>query len=44
MQKLMGFNKATVQSMFKHVASGNGPSVLILQSHSQIFTVKHIEI
>ena len=39
----MRFNKAIVQSMFKHVASGNGPSVLILQSRSQIFTVKRID-
>ena len=29
--------KAIVQSMFKHVASENGPLVLILQSYSQIF-------
>ena len=34
--------KAIVQSMFKHVASENGPFVLILQSYSQIFIVlKH---
>ena len=33
----MWFYKAIVQSMFKHVASENGPLVLILQSHSQIF-------
>ena len=31
------FNKAIEQSMFKHVASENGPLVLILQSYSQIF-------
>ena len=37
------FNKAIVPSMFKHVASENGPLVLILQSYSQIFTVKHID-
>ena len=49
MRKLMSerirmcFNKAVVQSMLKHVASGNGPLVLILESHSQIFIVKHIE-
>ena len=36
------FNKAIVPSMFKHVASENGPLVLILQSYSQIFIVKHI--
>ena len=30
----MRFNKAIVQSMFKHVTSGNGPLVLILQRHS----------
>ena len=30
--------------MFKHVASENGPLVLILQSYSQIFIVlKHID-
>ena len=40
----MGFNKAVVPSMFKHVASENGPLVLILQSYSQIFTVKHIDL
>ena len=39
----MCFNKAIIQSVFKHVASGNGPFVLILESHSQIFIVKHIE-
>ena len=36
-------NKAIVQSMFKHVASENGPLVLTLQSNSRIFIVKHIE-
>ena len=40
----MCFNKATVPSMFKHVASENGPLVLILQSYSQIFIVKHINL
>ena len=39
----MCFNKAIVQSMFKRVASKNGPLVLILQSYSQIFVVKHID-
>ena len=39
----MCFNKAIVQSMFKHAASGNGPLVLILQSPSQIFIVKLID-
>ena len=39
----MRFNKAIVQSMFKHVASENGPLVLILQSYSQIFIVKHTD-
>ena len=35
--------KAIVQSMFKRVASENGPFVLILESYSQIFIVlKHI--
>ena len=34
------FNKAIV---FKHVAPENGPLVLILQSYSQIFIVKHID-
>ena len=29
--------------MFKHVASEYGPLVLILQSYSQIFIVKHID-
>ena len=36
-------NKAIVQSMFKHVASRNGSLVLILQTYSQIFIVKHID-
>ena len=40
----MCFNKAIVPSMFKHVGSENGPLVLILQSYSQIFIVKHIDI
>ena len=35
--------KAIIQSMFKHVASENGPLVLILRSYSQIFIVKHID-
>ena len=39
----MCFNKAIVQSMFKHAASENDPLVLILQSYSQIFIVKHID-
>ena len=39
----MCFNKAIVQSMFKHAASGNGRLVLILQSRSQIVLVKHID-
>ena len=40
----MCFYKAIVQSMFKHVASENGPLVLILQSYSQVFiVVKHID-
>ena len=39
----MCFNKASVQNMFKHAASGNGSLVLILQSRSQIFIVKHID-
>ena len=38
------FNKAIVPSMFKHVASENGPLVLILQSYSQIFIVKHTDL
>ena len=40
----MCFNEAIVPNMFKHVASENGPSVLILQSYSQIFIVKHIDL
>ena len=40
----MCFNKAILPSMFKHVASENGPLVLILQSYSQIFIVKHIDL
>ena len=32
-----------VRSMFKHVASENGPLVLILQSYSQIFIVKYMD-
>ena len=40
----MCFNKAIVPNMFKHVASENGPLVLILQSYSQIFIVKHIDL
>ena len=40
----MCVNKAIVQSMFKHVASENGPLlVLILQSYSGIFIVRHID-
>ena len=39
----MCFNKAIVQSMFKHVASENGSLVLMLQTHSQIFIVNHID-
>ena len=39
----MCLNKAIVQSMFKHVASENGPLVLILQSYSRSFIVKHID-
>ena len=38
------FNKGIVPSTFKHVASENGPLVLILQSYSQIFIVKHIDV
>ena len=30
--------------MFKHVASENDPLVLIPQSYSQIFIVKHIDL
>ena len=40
----MCFNNAIVPSMFKHVASVKGPLVLILQSYSQIFIVKHIDL
>ena len=40
----MCFNKAIVPSMLKHVASENGPLVLILQSYCQIFIVKHIDL
>ena len=40
----MCFNKAIVRNVFKHVASENGPLVLILQSYSQIFIVKHIDL
>ena len=40
----MCFNKAIVPSMFKHAASENGPLVLILQSYSQIFIVKDIDL
>ena len=32
-----------IQSMFKHVASKNGPLVSVLQSYPQIFIVKHID-
>ena len=39
----MCFNKAIVQSMLKHVVSENGPLVLILQTYSQIFNIKHID-
>ena len=39
----MCFNKAIVQSMFKQVASENGPLVLILQCYFQIFIVNHID-
>ena len=40
----MSLYKAIVQNMFKHVASENGPLVLIMQSYSQIFIVlKHID-
>ena len=38
----MCFNKAIVQSMFKHVASENDPLVSMLQSYSRIFIVNHI--
>ena len=37
------FNKAILQSMFKHVAPENGPLVLILQSYSQMLIVKQID-
>ena len=40
----MCFNKAIVPSMFKHVASENGPLVSILQSYPQIFIVKHTDL
>ena len=40
----MCFNKAIVRNMFNHVASENSPLVLILQSYSQIFIVKHIDL
>ena len=40
----MCFNKAIVPRMFKHVASENGPLVLILQNYFQIFIVKHIDL
>ena len=40
----MCFDKAIISSMFKHVASENDPLVLILQSYSQIFIVKHIDL
>ena len=39
----MCFNKAIVLSIFRHVASENGPLVLILQSYSQISIAKHID-
>ena len=39
----MCVNKVIVQSMFKHVASESDPLVLILQSYSRIFIVKHID-
>ena len=39
----MRFNKTIVRSMFKHVPSENCPLVLILQSYSRIFIVKHID-
>ena len=39
----ISFNKAIIQSMFKHVASENAPLVLILQSYSKIFIAKHID-
>ena len=37
----MCFNKAIVPSMFKHVASENGPLVLILQIYSQTHCKAH---
>ena len=40
----MCFSKAIVPSMFKHVASEIGSLILILQSYSQIFIVKHIDL
>ena len=40
----MCFNKAIVPSMLKRVAPENSPLVLILQSYSQIFIVKHIDL
>ena len=40
----MCFNKDIIPSMFKHVASENDRLVLILQSYSQIFIVKHIDL
>ena len=40
----MCFKNAIVPSMLKHVASENGPLVLMLQSYSQIFIVKHIDL
>ena len=40
----MCFNKAIVLSMLKHAASEHGPLVLILQSYSQIFILKHIDL
>ena len=40
----MCFNKAIVPSMLKHVASENSLLGLILQSYSQIFIVKHIDL
>ena len=36
--------KVFIPSMFKHVASDNGPLALILQSYSQILIVKHIDV
>ena len=39
----MRFGKAIVQSMLKHVTSENGPLVVILQSYSRIFIVKHVD-